>query len=172
LTKDMSVAIGPDGTGAHTTWDAFVMADKARYGQVRTDTRTGQRALAAVSDGTDVTCALVITALNSSFIKNDANALGDRIVLVGTDDNDMKSVAKDAHGQYVYSFSEIPEDTYKRIQPSGTVFGTKAVGTIAVDAIFVASTPWIAKHEAAYDSVLRAFSAAKPEIAALAKPAN
>jgi TRAP-type uncharacterized transport system substrate-binding protein len=169
LTKEMTVAIGPDGSGAHTTWDGFVMADKKRYGVVNVDTRSGQRALAAVADGTQVTCALVVTALGSSFFKNDAQALGDKLILVGTDDRDMAHT-KDARGKTIYDYGEIPADTYPKIQPSGTVFGTKAVGTIKLDAIFVANTGWINANEAAYDKLLRAFSSARPEITKLAQP--
>ncbi|TYO65410.1 TRAP transporter substrate-binding protein [Bradyrhizobium hipponense] len=170
LTKDMTVAIGPDGSGAHTTWDAFVLADKARYGKVVTDNRSGIRAVQAVADGSQVQCALVITALNSAFMKNDAQNAGDRVVLVGTDDRDMTTVAKDARGQYVYSYGEIPAGTYPRIQPSGAVYGTKAIGTIQVDAIFVANANWINDHEREYDGLLRAFQSAKPEISKLAQP--
>jgi TRAP-type uncharacterized transport system substrate-binding protein len=170
LTKDMTVAIGPEGSGAHTTWDAFVLADKARYGKILTDNRSGIRAIQAVADGTQVQCALVVTALNSSFMKNDASNAGDRVVLVGTDDRDMTTVAKDARGQYVYTYGEIPAGTYPRIQPSGAVYGTKAIGTIQLDAVFVANTNWIDAHEREYDGLLRAFQSAKPEIRKLAQP--
>ena len=170
LTKDMTVAIGPEGSGAHTTWDAFVLADKKRYAPVNTDNRSGIRAIQAVADGSQVQCALVITALNSSFMKTDAQNAGDRVVLVGTDDRDMTTVAKDARGQYVYSYGEIPAGTYPKIQPSGTVYGTKAVGTIQVDAVFVANANWINDHEKEYDGLLRAFQHAKPEIQKLAQP--
>lgn len=170
LTKDMTVAIGPEGSGAHTTWDAFVLADKARYGKILTDNRSGIRAIQAVADGTQVQCALVVTALNSSFMKNDASNAGDRVVLVGTDDRDMTTVAKDARGQYVYTYGEIPAGTYPRIQPSGTVYGTKAIGTIQLDAVFVANATWIDAHEREYDGLLRAFQSAKPEIQKLAQP--
>jgi TRAP-type uncharacterized transport system substrate-binding protein len=205
LTKDMTVAIGPEGSGAHTTWDAFVLADKKRYGQINTDVRSGIRAVQAVADGIQVQCALVITAINSPFMKNDASNAGDNVVLVGTDDRDMttvakdargqyvysygeipagtypriqpsgtlygtQAIAKDARGQYVYSYGEIPAGTYPRIQPSGTLYGTQAIGTIQVDAIFVANTSWINSNESAYDSLLRAFQSAKPEISKLATP--
>lgn len=170
LTKDMKVAIGPDGSGAHITWDAFVMADKKRYGVVNTDPRSGQRALAAVSDGSEVTCALIVTALNSSFMKNDAQQFGDKIVLVGTDDRDMANGLKDGKGKNVYAYGEVPSGTYPKVQPSGAMFGTKAIGTIQVDAVFVTSQKWISDHDADYDKLLRAFSAARPEISALAQP--
>lgn len=123
-----------------------------------------------MADGTQVQCALVVTALNSSFMKNDASNAGDRVVLVGTDDRDMTTVAKDARGQYVYTYGEIPAGTYPRIQPSGTVYGTKAIGTIQLDAVFVANTNWIDAHDREYDGLLRAFQSAKPEIQKLAQP--
>lgn len=170
LNQSHTVAIGPDGSGANTTWAAFVMADKARYGKVNTDTRSGLRALSAVADGSQVQCALIVTALNSPFMKVDAQKLGDRVVLVGTDDRDMTKGAKDARGQYVYTYGEIPAGTYPAIQPSGTVYGTKAIGTIQLDAVFVTNNAWIDAHDREYDALLRAFANAKPEIAKLAQP--
>ncbi len=38
LTKAHTVAVGPDGSGARTTWDGFVLADKKRYAPVQIDT--------------------------------------------------------------------------------------------------------------------------------------
>lgn len=172
LTKSNTVAVGPDGSGARTTWDAFVLADKARYQPVNVDTRAGVRGLSAVADGSQVQCMLWVGALGSSFMKNDAQAQGDRIVLVGTDDWDMGKVARDARGKEVYGYSEIPAGTYTRIQPGGMVYGTKAVKTITVDALFVASNAWINANETAYDKLLRSFSAAGPAIKALAHPSE
>ena len=170
LNKTHTVAVGPDGSGARTTWDAFVLADKARYSVVNTDARSGVRALSAVAEGTQVQCALVVTALNSSFMKNDAQQQGDNVVLVGTDDRDMTKTAKDGRGQAVYTYGEIPAGTYPKIQPTGAVYGTKAIGTIQVDAIFVANTEWINAHEGDYDKLLRSFASAKPQIQKLAQP--
>jgi TRAP-type uncharacterized transport system substrate-binding protein len=170
LTKQHTVAVGPDGSGARTTWDAFVLADKARYSVVNTDSRSGIRALSAVAEGSQVQCALVITALNSSFMKNDAQKEGDNVVLVGTDDRDMTKTAKDSRGQPVYTYGEIPAGTYPKIQPTGAVYGTKAIGTIQVDAIFVANADWINNNETDYDKLLRSFATAKPQIQKLAQP--
>lgn len=170
LTSKHTIAVGPDGTGARTTWDSFVLADKKRYLPVMIDTRSGVRALSAVADGSQVQCALWVGALGSSYLKNDAQQHGDRIVLAATDDWDMGKVAKDARGKAVYDYAEIPAGTYARIQPSGTVYGTKAVKTITVDALFVTSVKWIEANERAYDTVLRGFSAAKPAIAGLITP--
>ena len=172
LTKDSTVAVGPDGTGARTTWDAFVLADKKRYGPVQVDPRSGVRALSAVSDGAAVQCLFYVGAPGSTFMKGDASAQGDRLVLAATDDWDMGGVAKDSRGKPVYGYGEIPAGTYPRLQPGGTLYGTKPVKVITVDALFVASATWISANEAAYDRVLRAFTAAGPAIKALAAPAN
>ncbi|MBX9876766.1 MAG: TRAP transporter substrate-binding protein [Beijerinckiaceae bacterium] len=170
LTNKNTVAVGPDGSGARTTWDAFVLADKKRYAPVQVDARSGVRALSAVADGSQVQCLLWVGALGSSYLKNDAQGQGDRIVLAGTDDWDMGKVAKDARGKEVYGYSEIPSGTYPRIQPGGTLYGTKAVKTITVDALFVTNIAWIDANASAYDRVLRGFAAAKPAIAELVTP--
>jgi len=170
LGKANTVAVGPDGSGGRTTWDAFVLADKKRFGPVNIDTRSGVRALSAAADGSQVQCALWVGALNASFIKNDAQGQGDRVVLVRSDDREMVGSAKDARGQPVYGYGAIPAGTYPRIQPGGLVFGTKALDTIAVDALFVTAIPWVNANERAYDAVLRAFTAAKPQIQSIAQP--
>lgn len=170
LKSTHTVAVGPDGSGARTTWEAFVLADKKLYAPVKIDTRSGVRALSAVADGSAVQCALWIGALGSSYMKNDASQHGDRIVLIGTDDRDMTRNAKDARGQAVYTYGEIPSGTYPRIQPSGSLYGTKPVQTIKLDALFVTNVAWINQNEKFYDSVLRAFTAAKPAITELVTP--
>ncbi len=170
LNKSHTVAVGPDGSGGRTTWDGFVMADKARYSVVNTDSRSGVRAMAAVAEGTQVQCALVVTALNSSLMKNDAQKEGDNVVLVGTDDRDMTKTAKDGRGNAVYTYGEIPAGTYPRIQPTGAIYGTKPIGTIQVDAVFVTNTDWINANESDYDKMLRSFGASKAEIQKLATP--
>lgn len=172
LGKANTIAVGPDGSGGRTTWDAFALADKKRFGPVNMDTRAGVRALSAVADGSQVQCALWVGALNASFLKNDAQAQGDRLVLVRSDDREMVGAAKDARGQPVYSYGEIPAGTYPRIQPGGLVFGTKALDTTAIDALFVTALPWVNANERSYDSLLRAFTAAKPQIQAIAQPQN
>lgn len=167
LGKGHTIAVGPEGSGARTTWDAFVLADKKRYAPVNIDTRAGVRALSAVADGSQVQCLLWVGAIGSSYLKADAQQHGDRLILVSSKDRDMPGAAKDGRGQPVYSYGEIPSGTYPRIQPSGALYGTKALDTTAVEAVFVASTSWIEKNEKAYDGILRAFAAAKPAIADL-----
>lgn len=170
LTSKHAVAVGPDGSGARTTWDAFVLADAKRYKPVRIDARSGPRAFAAVADGTDVTCALWVGALGAASMKNDASSRGDQVVLAATDDWDMGKVAKDNKGQPVYGYSEIPAGTYPKIQPGGAMWGTKPVKTITVSALFVSNVNWISQNEQAYDRVLRAFSSAQPAIKDMITP--
>jgi len=170
LKGSHTVAVGPEGSGARTTWEAFVLADKKLYSPVKIDGRSGVRALSAVADGSAVQCMLWVGALGSSYMKNDASQSGDRIVLAASDDRDMVKSAKDSRGQPVYAYGEIPSGTYPRIQPSGTVFGTKAVDTIVMDALFVANVGWINANERAYDTILRGFAGAKPAIVDMVTP--
>jgi TRAP-type uncharacterized transport system substrate-binding protein len=90
--------------------------------------------------------------------------------LVGTDDRDMTKTAKDARGNAVYTYGEIPSGTYKGIQPTGTFGGSKSVDTIQVDAVFVANRDWIAAHGTDFDKILDGFANAKPDIAKLVQP--
>lgn len=169
LNSNFTVAIGPQGSGANTTWAAFVAADKARYGKVRTADLTGTLALSAVNDGSEVQCALIVTALNAAFLKNEAPKYADGIVMVETDDRDMTKNAKDNRGQPVYTYGEVPAGTYKGIQPSG-FFGSKTVATIQVDAVFVANRDWIAAHQGDFEKIVDGFANAKPDIAKLVQP--
>ncbi|WFU52185.1 TAXI family TRAP transporter solute-binding subunit [Bradyrhizobium pachyrhizi] len=169
LNSNFTVAIGPDGSGANTTWAAFVAADKARYGKVRTSDLTGTLALSAVADGSEVQCALVITALNAPFLKNEAPKYAGGIVLVATDDRDMTKNAKDNRGNPVYTYGEIPSGTYKGIQPSG-MFGSKSVDTIQLDAVFVANRDWISAHTSDFEKIVDGFANAKPDIEKLVQP--
>ncbi|MCA1379520.1 TRAP transporter substrate-binding protein [Bradyrhizobium sp. BRP05] len=170
LNSNFTVAIGPEGSGANTTWAAFVAADKARYGKVRTSDLTGTLALAAVADGSEVQCALIITALNAPFLKAEGPKYADSVVIVATDDRDMTKNAKDTRGQAVYTYGEIPANTYKGIQPTGMFGGSKAVDTIQLDAVFVANRDWIAAHQGDFEKIVDGFANAKPDIAKLVQP--
>jgi TRAP-type uncharacterized transport system substrate-binding protein len=170
LNSNFMVAIGPEGSGANTTWAAFVAADKARYGKVRTSDLTGTLALSAVNDGSEVQCALIVTALNAPFLKNEAPKYADSVVMVATDDRDMTKNAKDSRGQPVYTYGEIPANTYKGIQPTGMFGGSKAVDTIQLDAVFVANRDWIAAHGSEFEKIVDGFANAKPDIQKLVQP--
>ncbi|WP_315768587.1 MULTISPECIES: TAXI family TRAP transporter solute-binding subunit [unclassified Bradyrhizobium] len=170
LNSNFTVAIGPEGSGANTTWAAFVAADRARYGKVRTSDLTSTLALSAVADGSEVQCALIITALNAPFLKNEAPKYASSVTLVATDDRDMTKNAKDNRGNPVYTYGEIPSGTYKGIQPTGLLGGSKSVDTIQVDAVFVANRDWIAAHQGDFEKIVDGFANAKPDIEKLVQP--
>lgn len=170
LNASYTVAIGPEGSGANTTWAAFVAADKARYGKVRTSDLTGTLALSAVNDGSEVQCALIITALNASLLKSEAPKYANGLALVATDDRDMTKNAKDSRGNPVYTYGEIPANTYKGIQPTGMFGGSKSVDTIQVDAVFVANRDWVAAHTSDFEKIVDGFANAKPDIEKLVQP--
>jgi TRAP-type uncharacterized transport system substrate-binding protein len=152
------------------TWEAFVAADKKRYGPVQTDPRSGVRAISAVADGSQVQCVLSVSAIKVPLMSGDAQQQGDRIVLVDSYDRDMPGVAKDARGAAVYSYGKIPSGTYPRIQPSGAIYGTKDLDTMQVEALFVTNAEWVNANDAAYEKILKAFASAKPSIEKLARP--
>lgn len=164
LTQAHRVAVGPEGGGAQVTWAGFVIADQRRYGPVATDPRASLRALAAVADGTEVQCMVYVGALRSSFMVSDANAVGDRVVLVPANDSDFDN-QRDQRGQRVYNLRDIPADTYTAVMPRGFL-GRNAVGTATMEAIFIVSTTWIGANERQYDALLRAHTAARRDIIA------
>lgn len=169
LNKDHTVAIGPMGSGANTTWESLTIVDKDRYSPVAVSPLTGERALASVADGSAVQCMLWVGAINSSFMV-DAQKYGNRVVLVATDDRDLVKGPKDSRGKPIYEYDEIPSDTYPSLQPSGNIWGTKAVKTASVEAVFVSRIKWITENEKPYENILKAFSQASPAIKAIVSP--
>lgn len=162
LPKDITVAVGNDGSGSSVTWQSIVQTNKEAFKTIRTDARSGIRAINAVADGTDVQCMMFVAGLGSPLIKADAKALADKIVIVPISaDFDQ---AKDPKGRPLYSYEEIKSDTYGPLMPSGTFFSSIDAKTIAVDAVMLVSTSWINANEATYDRVLRSVNASMPEI--------
>ncbi len=172
LNQTHTLALGDMKSGARKTWDGFILADKKRYSNVKTDDREGFDAFLAVADGSQVQCTIWVGALGSASFKEDASKLGDGAVLISSYDRDMANTAKDSRGNPVYGVGEIPAGMYPQIQPKGFGWGTKPVDTITVDALFIVSNKWRNANKASYDTVLRAFVAAKPAINDLIKPKN
>lgn len=170
LNPTHTLALGDMKSGARKTWDGFILADKKRYQNVKTDEREGFASFLAVADGSQVQCTIWVGALGSAQFKHDAAQLGDGAVLISSYDRDMAKNAKDHRGQPVYGTGEIPAGMYPQIQPKAMGWGTKAVDTITVDALFVVGTKWVKANKGNYETVLRAFVAAKPAINDLIKP--
>jgi uncharacterized protein len=169
LTSKHTVAVGPDGSGAQTTWANFVAANKDKYGPVPLDPRAGIRALNAAADGNDVTCALIVSGLGSPLLKRDGQSLGDRLVLVPIEDSKLKAL-KDGKNRQIYVDQEVGSDTYGSLMPSGRLWGNKALQTVGVEAIFIVNTKWIEANSSAYDSLLRSATSALPKIKERAEP--
>lgn len=162
LNSKHTVAIGPLGSGSNVTWEGFVLADKKKYGQVKTSPITGMRALAAVRDGTDVQCMIFTAGLSSTYVKSDIQSAGDKVALIPADDSDFDN-AVDPKGKKIYTFHNIPGGTYPKLE-TGWLGGK--VSTVAVDAVFVISSSWIEKNERAFDYLMRGMNNALPEIRA------
>jgi len=163
LKKDKHViAIGPAGSGSSVTWDSFILADQKLYGDIRTVPLAGLRALEKVKDGSEVSCMLFTSALNSSFVSNDMNAKENngKVALIPANDGDFDN-AKDEKGKPLYSYTQIPGGTYKNIQTG--VFSS-AVKTVGVDAVIVFNAAWIDANSKDYDAFLRAKRKAEPTI--------
>lgn len=168
LTAKHKIAVGSSGSGAWTVWQDFIKADPKRYSVVQTDNASGLRAVQKVGEGSEVQCALVVQALNAPFMKNEAQSEGDNVVLVGTNDGDMDGLKE--NGKQVYQYGEIPAGTYPKIQPGGTLWGTKPVKVIQVEAILATNTSFANSNEAVYNKFARAFQQAKPDIAKMVAP--
>ena len=142
---ETKVAIGPAGSGSATTWNALT-AKVPAYNKVNTIPVPGDLALTRVVKGADAQCLLVVSGLNTDFMKK-ANDQGQgKLVLVPFDDGAFAKV-KDGNGHDVYGFAKIPGGTYKNLQDG--MFST-TVSTIKVGAEFVILTDWYEKNQAVY----------------------
>lgn len=171
LKDGMRVAVGVDGSGSAITWQTFVASSKAgwfhgkKYDKIIPVFANDYGELMAANDGHDIQAVLWVSSFGSSYIKKDA-AEFENLVLVDTADKDFKDV-KDASGEPIYNFAEIPSGTYPKSLPSGSLWGTKAVETIGIQAVFVVSSKWAADNRDAYNRLLRGYNGARQEIKAI-----
>ena len=163
LKKGHVVAIGSDGSGSNVTWQGFVKARKDKYGVITTSPKEGIRAIAAVADGAETTCALIVGGLNNSLLKKEAQRYGDKVVLINVQDGDFGS-EKDAKGSPIYSYEAIPAKTYGDLMPAGMIFGHNDAHTVAVDAVFIANTTFLDRNPGLSDALIRAATNALPAI--------
>lgn len=160
LTSKNTVAVGKNGSGSAVTWDGFISVDPKTYKGVQTVPLDGERALAKVADGTDVQCLLFTAGLNTPFVKETATGYKDKIVLVPTDDSDIKD-AKDVKGNKLYEYNTIPGGMYPGLQ-DGTF--SSSVATISVKALIVVDSNWVDAHDKEYGKFLEAVRKASPAI--------
>lgn len=167
LHKGNVVAIGPKGSGAQAVWQAIVATDKKKWADVATTDKDGLRALTAVQDGSEVTCALSVGALGNKGLAKDAQKFADKVVLVNV--NEGVDAAKDAKGKPLYTYASIPNGTYGNLMPSGMLFGHNDAHTFTVNAVFIANAGWVQQYPKLYEAVLGAVTNALPKIKERAK---
>jgi TRAP-type uncharacterized transport system substrate-binding protein len=142
LTSKTPIEVGPPDSGTSGTWDAFVLADQRRFGNVDPRPHAGNRALDLVLQGDDVQCLLNTSGLNGVFMR-DVNAQGDQLHLVPATDSALFDI-KDEHGKPIYEKSVIPGGTYSKLQHG---FFSTSVSTVRVQSVFVIRTDWADAHE-------------------------
>lgn len=167
--KDLTVAIGENGSGTAVTWRAMGFEDDS-YSNTKgpkTVPYGGIVALTKVKDGSDVDCALFVSGLKSaSMMEVDKQA--DSIALVPFNDYDFND-AKDPKGKALYEFVDIPCGTYPNMAPCG-LFGDVDVETIALKATLVVRTDWVESHQDGYGKFVEAQLNAQPFIRQKVQP--
>jgi uncharacterized protein len=154
--KDVTVAIGENGSGSAVTWAAMGLEDDS-YAKVSTLPLGGKVALVKVKAGTDVQCAVYVGGLNSGYMK-EVDKYGQDIALIDFDDKDFND-AEDPKGNDVYEFVEINQGTYPGIQG-----GWSDIDTITVQATLVLNTSWIEQHSDGYEQFIDFQLKAQPAI--------
>ena len=145
---DIKVAIGPVGSGTATTWYAF-STRVPEYGKVASLPISGDLALTRVIGGRDAQCMMVVSGLNTEFMKS-VNELGKgKLVLLPVNDENFLTM-RDGLNKPLYEKSEIPSGTYDNLQEG---FFSSEVSTISVRAEFILSTQWYADHSDLYSSL-------------------
>lgn len=156
-----TIATGSPNSGVNETWLSLIAADN-RYGKLQTSTDSGVKAADKVADGNDIQCMIYTAALNTGLMKDINANYGGKIILLGFNDKDLDN-AKDANGQSIYRLDVIPSGTYPKLQPSGTLWGTKEVNTAYVGANLIYSTEWELRSGGVED-LIKAKNQAQPTI--------
>jgi TRAP transporter TAXI family solute receptor len=169
--KDLTIAIGENGSGTAVTWRAMGLEDDG-YNNTngpKTVPFGGTVALTKVKDGTDVDCALFVSGLNSSAMGEVAKQ-AEFVQLINFDDYDFND-AVDPKGKQLYEFVEIPGDTYGELQEyTGILGGGDDIETIALKATLVVRTSWMEQNQDAYSKFVEYQLNAQPVIRDHVKP--
>lgn len=173
LPDGTRIGIGAPGSGHNVTWNALIAASKSgwfkgkKYDKLVAIESNDYLDLQAASMGKELQCVFYVASFGAPWMTRDA-AEFPNLRLVGTDDKDFAD-AKDSSGEPLYSFTEIPAGTYPKSNPEGTLFGTKSVNVIGIDALFVVGSKWANDNRDALIRVSRGFNAALPDIKKLVK---
>lgn len=130
--KDALVVLGPRGSGSWIFWSNLVAEDKS-YEPVPTTTADTMKRAAATVESDPKACMVVISGLRSKSTNFLNDNYAPTLRLARADDRDLKAV-KDSAGKPLYSFADIPEDTYPAIKPNDR----DEIETIAMEAVVIA----------------------------------
>ncbi|GEM_PF-6927207 len=142
------------GSGAAVTWRAWVELDKDYARSKPIFEASPAVALQKVAAGGGAPCLLYVAGLNNDFLKVDAAKLADKVVLTEIDDGDFND-AKDFRGERIYQFTDLPKNTFGKLQPGG-VFNNTGPETLKQRAILVADADWLAKNPQIHELIAEA----------------
>jgi TRAP transporter TAXI family solute receptor len=157
--NDMSVALGPNGSGAWLIWQNFIAEDKS-YEEVQVTNEEGPIAMSAVSSNT-TTCALVPAAVVNATVLQADTDFGDSINLVGANDKDFNDAAN-IDGKALYRWQAIPSDSYPSNFQTGW-FGN-SIDTVAWQAGIYVNKDYFADNQKALEDLITAIAKSKPAI--------
>jgi TRAP-type uncharacterized transport system substrate-binding protein len=150
--RDLTIAIGQDGSGSNLTWRVFQSLmpylDPARGGpQVNAIVdNTSQRTLSTVksTSSAKLDCMFFVSTPNSDVMKR-VDAQGATLELININDPAIFRL-QNKWGESIYSMGTIAPHTYPNLQSDRfTSFWGKnpqPVTTVKVKSVMVANTPW------------------------------
>lgn len=130
------------GSGSATTLNNWILEDRQyRWMQSKaTNVQALEPSLQRLA--TDPNGVLLyVCALRCPFIKMANDKYGDKLDLAIVEDSDFND-RRDADGNLVYTFVDIPEEEYGKLLESGGWISSGDVETLAVDAVFVVHKAW------------------------------
>jgi hypothetical protein len=150
-----TLLVGPSRSGGAITWTSFRLLDST-YSEVKTGDIELDGALQLVRSA-EASCLMFVSGLRSKY-SSSIDQSGDLLRLVAVDDPDFDK-AKFA-GRPIYSFKDIPSDTYANLQaPSGS-----RVKTLTVRAIFIINSDWAEAFPNAFELLIEGLARATPVI--------
>lgn len=154
-TNVRPVLVGPANSGGAITWGSFTLMD-VDYDDIPMENIGGEEALSRVESGADASCMMFVSGLRSKWANN-IDQSGETLNL--TDVNDKGLGKAKFAGEPIYTFQEIPADTYPNMQAD-----PGEVETLTVRAIFIVSAAWAEAFPSAYDRLIAGVERATPNI--------
>jgi TRAP transporter TAXI family solute receptor len=148
-----TLQVGPSQSGSAITWQSITLMD-ASYSEVKTGEQGGKNALELLQDA-QASCLAFVSGLRSKY-SSTINQSGSQLKLVAIDDGDLVK-AKFA-GQPIYTFEDVPAETYPNLQANG------AVESLTVRAIFIVNSAWAEAFPSAYKILFNGVERATPVI--------